>query len=72
VTGILYALAITTAVSLIAFFTSLLPVFITPGPPMSLGLTERILLTAYVAWLCVAAIGLLRSSANRFSMDRMW
>jgi Protein of unknown function (DUF998) len=71
VTGILYALAITTAVSLIAFFASLLPVFISPGPPMLLGLTERILLIAYVAWLCVAAIGLLRSSDNRFSMDRM-
>jgi hypothetical protein len=63
--GSLYVLAIATLVSLLAFFMSLLPVFVSPGPPKLLGLTERILLSVYVAWLGVAAIGLLLTSSSR-------
>lgn len=51
-------LAVAAAVSLAAFFVSLTPVFITHGPPKLLGLTERVLLGVYVAWLSVAAVGL--------------
>jgi hypothetical protein len=53
-------LAVTSVVSFIAFFGSLVPVFVRPGPPVMFGLTERILLAVYAAWLCAAAIGLLR------------
>jgi hypothetical protein len=54
------ALAVASVVSFIAFFGSLFPVFLRPGPPVLLGLTERILLAAYAAWIGVAAVGLLR------------
>jgi hypothetical protein len=53
-------LAVTSAVSFVAFFGSLVPVFVRPGPPVLFGLTERILLAVYAAWLCAAAVGLLR------------
>lgn len=69
VAGILYVLAIATAISLLGFFMSLVPVLISPGPPKLLGLTERILLAVYVAWLSVAAIGLLVASADRDHTD---
>jgi hypothetical protein len=52
-------------VSLVAFFISIVSVFVSSGPPKLLGLTERILLCVYVAWLAVAAIGLLLSSPGR-------
>jgi hypothetical protein len=51
------------AVTLALFLASLVPVFVRPGPPVLLGLTERILILAYVAWLAVAAIGVLRYDA---------
>ena len=54
------ALAVTSVVCFIAFFGSLVPVFVRPGPPVLFGLTERILLAVYAAWLCAAAVGLLR------------
>jgi hypothetical protein len=56
---LLTALAAASVVSFIAFFGSLVPVFLRPGPPVLLGLTERILLAVYAAWLGVAAVGLL-------------
>jgi hypothetical protein len=56
---LLTALAAASVVSFIAFFGSLLPVFLRPGPPVLLGLTERILLAVYAAWIGVAAVGLL-------------
>jgi hypothetical protein len=51
-------------VSLIVFFASLLPISDSLSPPMLFGLTERMLLAVYAAWLCAAAIGLLRSTAD--------
>jgi Protein of unknown function (DUF998) len=56
--GLLFGLAVATAVSLGLFFASLVPVFIRPGPPILLGLTERVLLAVYVAWLAAVAIQL--------------
>ena len=53
-------LAVTSVVSFIAFIGSLVPVFVRPGPPVLFGLTERILLAVYAAWLCAAAVELLR------------
>ena len=52
---LLFGLAVATVVSLVAFYVSLVPVFIRPGPPILLGLSERILMGVYVAWLAVAA-----------------
>jgi hypothetical protein len=51
-------LAASSVIGYIAFMSSLVPVFIRPGPPVLLGLTERILLAVYAAWLGVAAAGL--------------
>ena len=55
---LLRSLAIATAASLVLFFASLLPVFMRPGPPILLGLSERLLLAVYVAWLAAVAISL--------------
>jgi hypothetical protein len=63
-TGVLYLLAVMIVVSLIVFFTSLLPISDSLSPPILFGLTERMLLVAYAAWLCAAAIGLLRLSGG--------
>jgi hypothetical protein len=49
-------LAVAAAVSLAVFFASLAPAIVTSGPPWMLGLTERVLLTLYVAWLAAAAL----------------
>jgi len=49
-------LAFATLVSLLLFASSLIPVFVRPGPPILLGLTERLLLASSAAWL--AATGL--------------
>ena len=59
--GTLLALAAAVVLSFIAFVGSLLPVFVSPGPPVWLGLTERVMLAVYVAWLAAVAVGLLRS-----------
>lgn len=47
------------------FAASLVPVFVRPGPPVLLGLTERLLMGVQSAWLIVVAIGLLRRVASR-------
>lgn len=62
--GVLYLLAIMIIVSLIVFFASLLPVSDSLNPPILFGLTERMLLTVYAAWLCAGAIGLLRLTTD--------
>jgi hypothetical protein len=62
---LLSALAIASVISFVAFFGSLLPVFVRPGPPVLLGLTERILLAIYAAWLVTCALGLLQSRPGR-------
>jgi Protein of unknown function (DUF998) len=61
--GVVRVFAVASLLSLIAFMCSLVPVFIRPGPPVLLGLTERILFAVYVCWLAIVAVGLLRSSA---------
>jgi hypothetical protein len=53
-------LANASIISYVAFMGSLVPVFVRPGPPVLFGLTERILLAVYAAWLCVAALSLVR------------
>jgi hypothetical protein len=60
--GVIYFFAAMILVSLIVFFASLLPISDSLSPPILFGLTERMLLAVYAAWLCAAAIGLLRSS----------
>src|SRR5262245_26386593 len=55
---LLRALALASAASLLLFFASLAPVFVRPGPPVLLGLSERVVLALYVAWLAAAAIAL--------------
>jgi len=56
----LKALTVAVVLSYVVFMASLVPVFVRPGPPVLLGLTERILFVAYIAWLVVVAVGLLR------------
>ena len=65
--GALVLLAIASAATLVLFLSSLAPVFVRPGPPILLGLSERALFIAYVAWLAVAAVGLLQIPAPRTS-----
>ncbi len=48
---------------LLTIFASLVPVFVRPGPPVLLGLSERILLAVYVVWLAAVAIHLPASPA---------
>jgi hypothetical protein len=60
---ILGTLAIASGVSLLLFFASLAPVFVRPGPPILLGLTERLLFAVYLAWLWGCAAGVLGVSA---------
>ncbi len=56
--GTLKTLAVVVVLTFFAFVASLLPVLVSPGPPFWLGLTERVMLAAYTAWLAVVAIGL--------------
>jgi hypothetical protein len=51
-------LGVMSVVSLLAFAASVVPVMIRPGPPVLLGLTERVLLGVYAAWLALVAAGL--------------
>lgn len=52
----LLTLARLAAGSLALFLASLVPVFVRPGPPILLGLTERVLFVCYAAWIAAAAI----------------
>ena len=64
---LLFGLAMATAVSLVVFYGSLMPVFIRPGPPVLLGLSERILLGLYVVWLAAVAINLPANPGSRMT-----
>jgi hypothetical protein len=55
-------LTVAVVLSYVAFVASLAPVFIRPGPPVLLGLTERILIVACLAWLSAVGIGLWRTN----------
>jgi hypothetical protein len=71
---LLAGLGAATAVSLLLFTASLVPVFVRPGPPVLLGLSERALLACYAAWLAtsgwlVASPGYFRTSVR--SQSRM-
>ncbi|MGH9756091.1 MAG: DUF998 domain-containing protein [Blastocatellia bacterium] len=68
--GVLYLLAVMIIVSLMVFFASLLPISDSLSPPILFGLTERMLLAVYAAWLCAAAIGLLRSTTDPAALRR--
>ena len=57
----LTTLAAACAVSLIAFFACLAPVFQNRAP-YALGLVERVLIAAYVAWLVTAAVSVRQRS----------
>jgi hypothetical protein len=61
---VLGTLAAIVVLSFIAFVASLAPVFARPGPPIWFGLTERISLVAYIAWLAVVAMGLYHISGS--------
>jgi hypothetical protein len=50
--------------SYIAFAASLTPALVRPGPPILLGLTERIQLASYVAWLAFVATRTYRMDAS--------
>jgi hypothetical protein len=58
--GTLNTLSVAVVSSYVAFMGSLTPALVRPGPPIWLGLTERILIVACLAWLAVVALGLLR------------
>jgi hypothetical membrane protein len=58
-------LAVATGISLIFFMASLVPVFVRPGPPILLGLTERVLLVVYAAWLVAVGVGVIKHASNR-------
>ncbi|HJQ81803.1 MAG TPA: DUF998 domain-containing protein [Lacipirellulaceae bacterium] len=58
--GTLNLLSAAVVSSYVVFMASLTPVFVRPGPPILLGLTERIFIVASLAWLTTVAIGLFR------------
>lgn len=62
--SLLVGLAVAAAISLILFATSLVPVFVRPGPPVLLGLSERVLLAIYAAWLAAAGRGVVKRSVG--------
>jgi hypothetical protein len=68
--GITMALAIASAVGLLVFLASLSPALVTSGPPVLLGLTERIMLAAYALWIATASMGLLGEAATQSSTPR--
>jgi Protein of unknown function (DUF998) len=61
---ILLLLAVAAAISLIGFMASLMPVFIRPGPPVLLGLSERVLIVIYLAWLTLVAVTILKQFSS--------
>jgi hypothetical protein len=68
--GPLVILARASAAAWVVFMLSLAPVFVRPGPPILLGLTERVLFLAYIAWLAVAAVGLLQVPGSTHAEGR--
>jgi len=55
---LIQGLAVAAGISLILFMASLAPVFVRPGPPVLLGLSERILLAVYAGWLAAVGVGI--------------
>jgi hypothetical membrane protein len=55
---LLRGLAFAAGMSLILFMASLVPVFVRPGPPVLLGLSERVLLAVYAGWLAAVGVGI--------------
>ena len=55
---LLRVLALSSSLMLLIFFASLVPIFVHRAPFL-LGLTERLLLAAYLAWLATAAMSVL-------------
>jgi hypothetical membrane protein len=53
-------LAVATGISLVLFMASLVPVFVRPGPPILLGLSERVLLAIYAVWLVAVGLGVVK------------
>jgi hypothetical protein len=64
------ALAVAAAISLVLFMASLAPVFVRPGPPVLLGLSERVLLATYAAWLVAVGIESSGTTTRRTSIVR--
>jgi hypothetical protein len=58
--SLLLGLAVAAAISLVVFMASLAPVFVRPGPRLLLGLSERVLLATYAAWLVAVDIGIVK------------
>jgi len=54
VSRLLEVVAWACAGAFVLFVASLVPVFVRPGPPLLLGLSERVLLAVYSAWLGAA------------------
>jgi hypothetical membrane protein len=62
----LLALAVASLITLVLFGASLAPALVRHGLPVLLGLTERLMLAVYAAWLTVVGLGLMRhQSAGR-------
>jgi hypothetical protein len=61
IAGVLRLFAVLILISQLVFFASLLPISDSFSPPVLFGLTERLLLATYAAWLCAAAVGLRRA-----------
>ena len=57
---LMWGLAVAAGTSLIVFMASLAPVFVRPGPPILLGLSERVLLAVYAVWLATMGIVIAR------------
>ena len=57
---VLLSLAVAAGISLVLFMASLVPVFVRPGPPILLGVSERVLLTVYAGWLVVVGVAITR------------
>jgi hypothetical protein len=64
IAGALRLFAVLILISLLVFFASLLPISDSFSAPVLFGLTERLLLATYAAWLCAAAIGLRRAEST--------
>jgi len=58
--GLYLVLAVAAATSYVLFMASLVPVFVRPGPPILLGLSERVLLVVYAAWIAAVGVGVVR------------
>jgi hypothetical membrane protein len=63
--GGLLGLAVIAGISLVLFMASLVPVFVRPGPPILLGVSERVLLAVYATWLAFVGVGVVQRAPGR-------